>query len=263
MPIPSAHHDVLYTQIQQQLKQPPTEPILIDVEGTLYVLKCARTEAGRWWREQLSALSCRWLFGIRIKAHQLRAGDIHYEASRLKKLHQLGLAVPQIYIQQPNYIVMEHCGDTVEYLIKHQDPIPLLKQAVDSLIDLHTAHQWHGGAQLRNLTYKAQRMYRIDFEETIGETLPLGLAQAYDVLLFFNSLTKYIQHEAELGEHLLSRYLAQVHTPQLRQSLWQVHTHLQRLQRLLPYIGQRLRNSTEVQRSIYFAQLLERCLVTA
>ena len=258
---PHSHRLELEKQIQLLRAHPPSAPMTIRTGGHLYVVKFNRRESGRWWRESLSAAVCGMLFGVWVSPSALRAGDTVYEAQRLAHLQAQGIAVPRVILQHDDYIVMEHAGSSVEALLSHtQHRNTLLIPIMQSLVDLHEAGQWHGGAQIRNLILKDQHLVRIDFEEKTGDVLPLHLAQAYDLLLCFNSLTKYLAFDIELGEQLLSHYLQQRPQPALHQTLHRVLTLLLRLKTLSHWLSPKLRYRSDLQRTLFFTAVLERTL---
>lgn len=111
--------DVLDKLITPYLKQGQIDPVIIHHNETPYVVKFARKEKGRLWREWSSAAACLVFFGIRVRPRKLRTGDIHFEADRLRTLKKLGLNVPTVYKETKQYMVMEHCGESVAHVLKH------------------------------------------------------------------------------------------------------------------------------------------------
>src|SRR5699024_10191146 len=169
------------------------EPIVIQTSNDAYVIKALRREQGRTWREYTSAILCSIIFRNKVSAKLLRTGNIEHEAHRLKELHHAGIKDPYVFLQTKEYIVMEYCGQSVEYILRRTiDKTPLLYKIVNNLVQLHSVNQCHGVAQIRNLTLHNNELYRIDFEENTGNAMPLATAQAYDVLLCFNSLSSHI-----------------------------------------------------------------------
>lgn len=252
----------LIAQIEPLQQQNPTRPALLHHEGNAYVVKFARKEAGRKWREISSALCSSLLFKVWINPKHLQLGGISYEAKRLIELKQHNIAVPEVLLLTPGYLVMTYTGQSVQSHLNQTPKNPkLLHTIVESLVELHTHGQWHGGAQVRNLTIYEQKIYRIDFEENTGKAMPLHLAQAYDVLLCFNSLLHYLHDDLKMGSNLLKQYLQASPNPLVKQALQQVNRHLQRLQRLLlPLMPRKLRNGKDVRRTVFFAQILQQAL---
>lgn len=247
-------------KIEPLLQQPPEEPIHIQSEGCSYIVKFTRREAGRFWRESGSTLACWLLFGVAVRPNSFRTGDINYEAQRLRDLRQ-HIAVPQLFIEERDYIVMEHCGEQIEPMLRcEQGRQEFLPRIIDSLSELHNTKQWHGGAQVRNLTIQNDKIFRIDFEEKIGDVLPLALAQAYDLFLCFNSLTKYMNFDIELGTKMLSRYLYQRPDPQIYEALGRVLKLSLRLEKMIDLFAQGFKNHSDIKRTLYFSKILQRSL---
>src|SRR5690606_8815172 len=74
------------------------------------------------------------------------------------------------------------------------DPAVRRRWLLDIVCDLaafHTAGQWHGAAQLRNIVRTADGgLGRIDFETQLDRYLPLPLLQAFDAALLFTSVVR-------------------------------------------------------------------------
>ena len=164
-------------------------------------------------------------------------------------------------MEEPSYIVMEHCGEQIEPMLRcEQRRDEFLPRIMDSLLDLHEADQWHGGAQVRNLIIQNDTIFRIDFEEKTGDVLPLSLAQAYDLFLCFNSLTKYMNFDIELGEKLLTDYLLRRQEPQIYASLSKVLNLSLRLGKVFDLLGHNFKNRSDIKRTLYFSAVLNRSL---
>lgn len=248
----------LEQQIHVILERKKLEPTVLHYDNQAFVVKFERREVGRAWREYASAAACLLLFQTKVNPRKLRAGHISHEAKRLITLKQAGIAVPTIYMQTDKYILMEHCGESVEYRLRRTpNDLPLLYGVVDSLLTLHLARQWHGGAQIRNLAIKNKQFYRFDFEENTGAAMPLDLAQAYDIMLCFNSLASHIYTNPQLGSALLAHYLMHNPDPNIKKHLQQLLFYLNKISRLLPFIGQQARNSKDIKQSLFFKEILQ------
>ncbi|HJD43447.1 MAG TPA: hypothetical protein H9906_00255, partial [Candidatus Paenalcaligenes intestinipullorum] len=99
----------------------------------------------------------------------------------MQQLSTAGIAVPEVYVHTNDFFIMQACGLSLNDLLKQQAEVlsveekrKYLRAAVEALIDLHQKKQWHGGAQLRNVTWWKGVVYRIDFEENTGNALPLS-----------------------------------------------------------------------------------------
>lgn len=250
----SGHLDAL---IRPYLQQGQIDPIIIHHDEIPLVVKFTRREKGRLWREWASAAACLFFFGVKVNPRALRTRNIHFEADRLRKLKAQGLNVPTVYKETERYIVMEHCGESVAHLLKHTaNDEERLYAVIDSLITLHLAGQWHGGAQMRNLTIKNGIIYRIDFEESTGNAMPLALAQTYDVLQCFNSIALLLHEDKKLGTTLLRYYLGKVQNPEIHQYLQRTHRHFNTLRKAMVLLSKKQKQSKDVHRILFFADIL-------
>lgn len=259
--LPLAHRQEIEQQIHPLLEAPPIDPRRIELDGQIYIAKFSRRESGRLWRESMSTLACWVLFGVAVRPNAFRTGDIAYEAQRLRDLQALQLPVPHLLMEGPNYIVMQFCGEPVEPKLRTEDGRKeFFPRIIDSLLELHEKGQWHGGAQVRNLTIQNNRIYRIDFEEKTGDVLPLALAQVFDLFLCFNSITKYLDFDIEQGVGLLTRYLQARQDPEIHNKLHQVLKVALRLRKLFDVLGHRFKSRSDIRRTLYFTAVLEQSL---
>lgn len=236
-------------------------PCIVTINNTPYVIKKQRRESGRVWREYSSSLACLLLFKQPVKPRKLRAGGIHHEAQRIRELHKLGLNVPNIIKEGSNYIVMEHCGESLEHVLsKTPNNKSLLQGITEELITLHKKGQWHGGAQVRNLTIKNSVIYRIDFEENTGNALPLHLAQAYDILLCFSSLTPYWINKGTLSTELMTHYLQTLNNYKINKTLFRLSKHLKRTKNMMRPFLRKPKTKKDIQHALYFSKILDQSL---
>lgn len=172
---------------------------------------------------------CWLLMGERPSPQQLLKNTLQDEARRLVCLKAAGSAVPSIWHQEPDLLVLEYVGQDMPYLIRIATPegrLTLMSKAAQALAHFHLAGFVHGGAQLRNLMiHDDGSPTRIDFEENIGEALSLPLAQTYDVFQMLSSMAGLRGHEFSpterqaLCNQLLAVYLRANPDPLVRASL--------------------------------------------
>lgn len=180
------------------------------VNGDAVIVKPLRAARKSCLATLAMRMACRLIFKASLDTAAIRRRSPGYEADRLRGLRRLGWPVPTVYLETGRYMVMQHCGPSVETLLKRMAPTPrlaLLQRITDDLADFHGTGQWHGGAQLRNLTLQDDVLYRIDFEEPIGDAVPLPLAQAFDVALYLASASDLLAPDGGDGAALLTRYL--------------------------------------------------------
>lgn len=151
-------------------------------------------------RRLIQTLFMRWLvkrvtgqpLPMQTLALSAAASSMDFEAKRLHSLAIAGVRVPPVVLLTPEYFVLRHCGTVVATLLEGWQAADWrreLQQLARELGEFHAAGQWHGGAQIKNITLQNGITYRIDFEENFGEFLPLSVAQATDLMLFLNSIS--------------------------------------------------------------------------
>ena len=204
--------------------------VLVEHGGQHYVAKRVADRP----RRVSQALFLRWLvkratgqsLSMRTLLLSEAASSVGYEAKRLESLAQAGMRVPRLVHHAAGYLLLDHCGITVATQL---DGWPAdtwrleLRRLAEDLGAFHQAGQWHGAAQIKNLTRKEGQTYRIDFEENFGELVPLPAAQALDLVLFLNSVSlagPIDKAEARaLLPDLLNAYFAANPDPRVREAL--------------------------------------------
>ncbi len=203
--------------------------------------------SARYLRALGLALFCKLVLGEFPSPRVLLRNGLPYEVARLRALREQGWPVPRVYAYEPGLAVLEYAGRDLPYLLRRAQPgehQALVFSAGVDLARFHLAGHWHGGAQLRNMTQRDGRYWRIDFEENIGGALSLPLAQAYDVLQACLSLTSLGRFDPrllpELGEQLLRGYLSEAGPQQTGPALRGVAATLSRTERVLRPLLKRL-----------------------
>jgi tRNA A-37 threonylcarbamoyl transferase component Bud32 len=239
----------LVAAAEAALRASTERTVLVEHGGQRYVAK----RIAKRPRRLVQALFVRWLArrvtGQSLPMRTLLLADavsgVDYEAQRLASLALAGVHVPRVVHHAATYLLLEHCGETVASAIEAW-PIDAcrveLRRLVDELGAFHRAGQWHGAAQIKNLTTSPGRTWRIDFEEDFGEQVPLPAAQALDVALFLNSVSlagPIVEVEARrLLPDLLRGYLAANPDRRVREALARALPWARRLARLAsPFKG--------------------------
>jgi len=174
----------------------PSRARVFEHEGRRYAVKRLAAKP----RSLLQTLLVRWLVkritGQRLPMDTLALSEastsMDFEANRLKSLAAAGVRVPKIALLTADLFVLEYCGAIVGTLLNQWTPEIWrreLPRLATELGEFHRAGHWHGGAQIKNVTLQDSVSYRIDFEENFGETLPLAVTQAADLVLFLNSIS--------------------------------------------------------------------------
>lgn len=118
-----------------------------------------------------------------------------YEATKLQRLHDLGINVPRVRESTERYFALEDCGPTINDLMHDtlvSDPPALFEKVVEQLSILHNQNEFHGSSQIKNFTYmqESDAVYFIDFEESFDEKVAMADLQFRDLILFLLSLSR-------------------------------------------------------------------------
>jgi tRNA A-37 threonylcarbamoyl transferase component Bud32 len=189
-------HESLVAAADAALRACTARTVLVEHGGERYVAKRVAQRP----RRLAQALFVRWLArrvtGQSLPMRALRlseaASSVDFEARRLGSLARAGVRVPRVVHHGAGYLLLDHCGATVASEIEAWSIEVCrfeLQRLAEELGAFHRAGQWHGAAQIKNLTTKNGQTWRIDFEEDFGELVPLSAAQALDVVLFLNSIS--------------------------------------------------------------------------
>jgi len=239
----------LVAAAQAALAATAERTVVIERDGERYVAKRLADRS----RRLSQALLLRWLVkrvtGQALPMRTLLLSDaassVGYEGRRLASLAMTGVRVPRVVHRGAGYLLLEHCGETVATLLEGwsaETRQPELRRLADELGAFHRAGQWHGAAQIKNLTIRGGQTFRIDFEENFGELVPLPAAQALDVVLFVNSVSlagPIFEAEARvLLPRLVDAYFAANPDPQVREAL----------ARALPWVAALARLASPFQR---------------
>ncbi|MCK8516678.1 serine/threonine protein phosphatase [Methylonatrum kenyense] len=180
--------------------------------GQRYMVK--QSAAGRSLPRALGgALLVRFLAGHWPRLGPLRLGQadqLHYEAARLRALHAQGQSVPEVVLVSDDHLIMQDVGPPLTQVMRSLDvagQAELACRVASELADFHRRGHWHGGAQLRNHTQWDDRLYRIDFEEPLDQTLTLPARQAMDLMLLVHSATAIKAFDGEQRRELCCRLL--------------------------------------------------------
>ena len=172
------------------------------------------------------AVSCKLFLGEFPRPSVLLRNSLSHETQRLLNFFQANCRVPAVWWHAPDLLVMEFVGGNIADTLRASDASvypELIRAASLDMADFHARGFWHGGAQLRNVTLKDGQVWRIDFEENIGEALSLPLAQAYDVYQMLSSLMSMrgmpTHLMPELGQLMLDTYFKANPDPDVRQAL--------------------------------------------
>jgi len=190
---------------------------LVEIDGVTCVIKRRRPSfargvsyAVRYVRAAMLGAGCKLVLGEWPAPGVLVHNGLAHEAARLRMLDQANWRVPLVWSFKPGELVLEYVGDDMPGVLRRASPeqqqVMVDAMAVE-LAAFHAQALWHGGAQVRNLTWYRGEIWRIDFEENIGAALSLPLAQAYDVYQCLSSLVALRGLSEATAQSLGARFL--------------------------------------------------------
>ena len=137
---------------------------------------------------------------------------LKFETSKIEKFEELGINVPKISYKCEDFFVLEDSGVSVNTLLRDKN---ISKEKfyfyVDKLLvelsKIHNNNEYHGGSQIRNFTYKNEKIIVIDFEESFSLNVDIKSLQYRDFLLFILSFIKVKELKFEIDyKFILNRY---------------------------------------------------------
>ncbi len=136
--------------------------------------------------------------------------SLAYEARRLQELKKNGINVPAVMLRTPAYLVLEDAGTPLNVLLlnsgmRHEEKKNLLIQLSRSLADMHNRGFYHSRPALRDIAYKEGKIYFMDFEENLENSLSTEEAIVRDGFLYAHTLYRKIA-VPELVETALEAY---------------------------------------------------------
>lgn len=222
-------------------------------------LRPYRTALGIWWAARLLGIHVPWSVIRQTDGTRLLA----WEVQRLQALTAAGEVVPEVIAYDGCELQTRDLGPTLDHVLSgitdQAEQLRLMCAASADLAGFHARGHWHGGSQIRNLTWDGERFGRIDFEEPLHPALALATVQAYDVLQLLLSMVRWLQALGDGAMTEVLRHYAQAEPAQadfLREQLRAWLPRLQSLQRLLGW-RPRWRRSREYQRLGIVVEALE------
>ncbi len=163
-----------------------------------------------------------------------------YEHERLQALARAGEQVPPVLAFDGQRLALGDVGPTVDECLQRlpaEDHLALMCAVSADLARFHARGHWHGGAQIRNVTWDGLHFARLDFEERLFPGMALHACQIYDVLQMVLSLARWLQPlgpQAVLA--ILSAYEAEDPALDLRGFLRRLLPRLQLVSRLAAWV---------------------------
>ncbi|QKF59863.1 hypothetical protein [Aliarcobacter lanthieri] len=138
---------------------------------------------------------------------------LEFESSKLKEFKTLGINVPNIVYKCEDFFVLEDSGETIDAFFRYKNINEnefyiILDKLILELSKIHNLNQFHGGSQIRNFTYKEERIYVLDFEESYYENIDIKSLQYRDFLLFILSFIKIKESRIKVNfYYIIEKYL--------------------------------------------------------
>ncbi len=172
-------------------KEPALEIFSIEYDGRICWVKRARKTGSNLLQRSLYGLTQNALL-VPVENKDPEEA-LKFESSKLQELYTLSVPVPKVIEVSQTYFVLEDAGPTVRHLIKHdliEDPPKVFEEIIAQLAALHNLDKFHGGPQIKNVTYKDKKISFIDFEESFDSEVDIKDLQFRDLFLFLFSLSK-------------------------------------------------------------------------
>lgn len=150
---------------------------------------------------------------------------LQYETSKLEKFRKLGINTPKIVYKCKEFFILEDCGNSVNaYLrdknITQEEFYFYVEKILFELAKIHNQNEFHGGTQIRNFTYKDEKVYVIDLEENFSLSTDIGTLKFRDFLLFILSFVKMKELSFEVDYlFIINRYNELIKSDDLTEKL--------------------------------------------
>jgi len=168
---------------------PRKEILSFEFDGERYWLKRARKTGSNLLHHAVWRLN-RYPLLVPVASQSPREA-LQHETTKLRRLASEGIPVPEVVLQTDSYFVMAHTGPNLRRLFYREGAgEPLSRRVFHALASLHRKGEYHGGSQLRNLTWTGKGIAFIDFEEKFDTGADLRILQLRDLFLLLFSFTK-------------------------------------------------------------------------
>lgn len=120
---------------------------------------------------------------------------LEYETSKLDKFRSFGVNTPKIAYKCNDFFVLEDCGNSVNAYLRNKNITKnefyhFVELLLFELAKIHNHDEFHGGTQIRNFTFKEDKVYVMDLEESFLNSIDIKTLKFRDFLLFVLSFTK-------------------------------------------------------------------------
>ena len=150
---------------------------------------------------------------------------LDFEVSKLEKFKELGINVPKVVLKNSDYFILEDSGKSVNRILKNKNIIEkdfyfFVDKLIFELSKIHNFSQFHGGSQLRNFTFKDDKVFVLDFEESFETDVDIKTLQYRDFLLFLLSFIKIKETNFKIDyEKIINKYCELTNNIEFKQKL--------------------------------------------
>ncbi|WP_198305486.1 hypothetical protein [Arcobacter vandammei] len=138
---------------------------------------------------------------------------LEFESLKIERFEKLGINVPKVIYKNSEFFVLEDSGISLNSILRNKDIEEsefylFVDLVLEELCKIHNLGDFHGGSQIRNFTYKNNRIFAIDFEESFASNIDIKTLQYRDFLLFILSFTKVRNEKFRVNyEKIVDKYL--------------------------------------------------------
>lgn len=138
--------------------------------------------------------------------------SIEFETQKILNLKNNDINTPNVPFKNKDFFVLEDCGKTVHSNIRKRNISKekmyyFIDKLLEELSKIHNSNNFHGGAQARNFTYKDEKVFVIDLEDSFSSNIKLEVLQFRDLILLLMSLTKTRASFDIDYEYVINKYI--------------------------------------------------------
>lgn len=225
--------------------------------NTVWIKTATPYKANRWHKlQKVIAL----ILGQPILRTTVNPGGgkgLRIEAQRLQLFATRGFPVPQVLGYDDSLIILSDLGQELRKFLDTASEATrkkCLTQAATLLAEIHRQGLVHGRPFLRDMTWDGKQVGLLDLEENPTTVMPLVDAQARDIWLFLNAVSRYTAtakwtrtYTPTVMEDALKVYLKHHNNPKILHALKRFMTFLQPFKLILLvlwwYIGKGLKQA--------------------
>lgn len=137
---------------------------------------------------------------------------LEFETNKIEEFKKLNIGTPNIVFKNNDFFVLEDCGKNINSNIRKKDISQermyfFIDKLLEELSKIHNQNHFHGGAQTRNFTFKDEKVFTIDLEDSFDSKIDLKTLQLRDLILVLLSLTKTRASFDVDYEYVINKYI--------------------------------------------------------